>query len=332
MNFAEAAEIILREAGEPLHFRDITQQAIDLGLIDVQGQTPWNSMNGVLRRTIHNRGAASAFVSLGDGRFALRAWGLMLPQVETPSLWKRLTGAFARPKPPAKVLAEGPEAPQGVPGVITVRERPIVVSPTMSRRNAVEITEESALNQAFVAGWKWHGVLPAGWTWQSVPEQAGGLLAREPEHPYFVQIYTALRGMLAWGLCSVLSSLALLFGKQGPFLAGLATQWLLWGSANTVVAINGLDNVLRQDAAVSAGQVTRKTMDARSAWYTQLFALGTGLGLGTLLIGLVLRNAGGRDSRTRGAGVGLITQGTFLLTLATLTARIVGIRWNKGRR
>ncbi|MHB0859041.1 MAG: winged helix-turn-helix domain-containing protein [Anaerolineae bacterium] len=330
MNFAEAAEIILREAAEPLHFRDITQRAIAMGLIDVQGQTPWNSMNGVLRRTIRNRGAEAPFVSLGDGRFALRAWGLVLTQ-EKPKVWDRLTHVFTRRRPPERVLAAGPEAPQEVPGVITVRERE-TLTPAIGRRNPLETSEESALNQAFVAGWKWHGVLPAGWQWHAVPEQTGALLARGPAHPFFVQIYAALRGMLAWGLCSILSSLALLLGRQGPFLSGLATQWLLWGAANTVVALNGLDNVLKQDAAVSAGQVTRKTMGARAAWYTQLFALGTGLGLGTLLIGLVLRHAGGHESRTRGAGVGLITQGTFLLTLAALAARIVGYRWDRGQR
>jgi len=76
MTFAEAAEKILSEAGKPLHFRDITERAIELELIEVDGQTPWNSMNGTLRRLIRQQGNQVPFVSLGDGVFGLREWGL----------------------------------------------------------------------------------------------------------------------------------------------------------------------------------------------------------------------------------------------------------------
>ncbi|NLG51004.1 MAG: hypothetical protein GX552_12935 [Chloroflexi bacterium] len=85
MTFAEAAERILSQAGKPLHFRDITERAIELKLIEVDGQTPWNSMNGTLRRLIRQQGEQVPFVSLGDGMFGLREWGLAprrLPQAQ----------------------------------------------------------------------------------------------------------------------------------------------------------------------------------------------------------------------------------------------------------
>src|SRR5450756_284252 len=76
MNFAEAAFKILKDAGVPLHFREITKRVVDQSLVEVQGQTPWNSMNGVLRRLIRNQGKEAPFVSLGEGKFGLREWGL----------------------------------------------------------------------------------------------------------------------------------------------------------------------------------------------------------------------------------------------------------------
>lgn len=76
MNFTEAAVQVLSEAGTPLHFREITQRAIDQNLVEIQGLTPWNSMNGALRRLIRAQGTRSPVVSLGEGKFALRAWNL----------------------------------------------------------------------------------------------------------------------------------------------------------------------------------------------------------------------------------------------------------------
>ncbi len=89
MKFAEAAEIVLSQAGKPLHFREITERAIGLQLIEADGKTPWNSMNGTLRRLIRQKGDEVPIVSLGDGLFALRAWGVVprpLPGPGTPAL------------------------------------------------------------------------------------------------------------------------------------------------------------------------------------------------------------------------------------------------------
>ena len=76
MTFTEAAEYVLAQAKEPLHFREITRRAIEEDLIEVEGETPWNSMNGSLRRLIRREGQDARILSLGDGRFALCEWGL----------------------------------------------------------------------------------------------------------------------------------------------------------------------------------------------------------------------------------------------------------------
>jgi HB1, ASXL, restriction endonuclease HTH domain len=76
MNYVEAASKILKDAGVPLHFREITKRVIDQNLVEVQGQTPWNSLNGSLRRYIRSQGKEALVVSLGEGKFGLREWGL----------------------------------------------------------------------------------------------------------------------------------------------------------------------------------------------------------------------------------------------------------------
>ena len=120
MTFAEAALVILRQAAEPLHFREITERALEQDLVEVSGSTPWHSMNGALRRWIRSEGASTPIVFLGDGYFALRAWGLPVPD-EGRALETETEDA----------------ADTGIPGEVTVTPRP---------------TDASA------AGWKWRQV------------------------------------------------------------------------------------------------------------------------------------------------------------------------------
>ncbi|MGC9359996.1 MAG: winged helix-turn-helix domain-containing protein [Anaerolineae bacterium] len=118
MTFAEAAVVVLRQAAEPLHFREITDRAIAQDLVEVTGSTPWHSMNGALRRWIRSEGAEAPIVSLGDGYFALRAWGLPVPE----------EGRALESEAEDTVDSE-------IPGEITVNPRPSDISPV---------------------GWKWH--------------------------------------------------------------------------------------------------------------------------------------------------------------------------------
>lgn len=41
MNFLDAAYEILKQAGKPLHYIEITNRALSAGLLDTKGQTPF---------------------------------------------------------------------------------------------------------------------------------------------------------------------------------------------------------------------------------------------------------------------------------------------------
>ena len=48
MNFLEAAYEILKLAGQPLHYAEITQRALQKGILDTKGQTPEATMGSRL--------------------------------------------------------------------------------------------------------------------------------------------------------------------------------------------------------------------------------------------------------------------------------------------
>jgi restriction system protein len=75
MNFRDAAEHVLREAGEPVHYRDLTRRALDAGLLSTRGRTPWETLNAQLSVDIKQYGERSRFYRHAPGTFGLRAWG-----------------------------------------------------------------------------------------------------------------------------------------------------------------------------------------------------------------------------------------------------------------
>lgn len=279
MNFAEAAVYVLEQAGEPLHFRDITQRAVDQGLIEVEGQTPWNSMNGVLRRTIRRHPDEAPFVSLGEGLFGMRAWGL--ENVED--------------------LSEDDRAP-AVAGRIIISKR----AWAQQRAGA---TLPSLATQ--LRGWS---------------ERGRVLVTRHPSYAPYAQLSMALRGLLVWGLSSLLSGLVLVLGQGSPFLRGLVAQFLAWGAANTGLAVAGLAQLGQSDTAVAAGQVNRKRVNVQIERYRRLLAIGATAGALATLTGFGLRHAGQSHSRSRGAAIGLLTQGSFWLLLGTLSRWLLRAR------
>jgi restriction system protein len=73
-SFKDAAQRILSEVGRPLHYKEITQRAMDAGFINPQGLTPEATMGAQLYTDIKNNGASSAFRKEGKGVFGLAAW------------------------------------------------------------------------------------------------------------------------------------------------------------------------------------------------------------------------------------------------------------------
>lgn len=68
----DAAEAILKATGQPLHYQEITQKAIDQELIQTQGKTPAATVNAVISVDIKKKGEASRFVRVKPGVFGLR--------------------------------------------------------------------------------------------------------------------------------------------------------------------------------------------------------------------------------------------------------------------
>jgi hypothetical protein len=70
--FKKAAMTILGQAGGQLHYREITQKALDQKLIVSEGRTPWATMNAELSTDIITNGEKSVFVRADPGFYALR--------------------------------------------------------------------------------------------------------------------------------------------------------------------------------------------------------------------------------------------------------------------
>ena len=80
MTFLEAAHMILVEACQPLHYREITKRALEQGIIQTRGNTPEATMNAQLGADINHGdegGPLSRFVRVGKGTFGLRDWSQM---------------------------------------------------------------------------------------------------------------------------------------------------------------------------------------------------------------------------------------------------------------
>lgn len=79
LSFTDAAEQVLVLYGnqQPMHYRDITQRALDLGLIETAGKTPEATLYASVLQEIGRqtrRGETPRFVRLGRGLLGLSRW------------------------------------------------------------------------------------------------------------------------------------------------------------------------------------------------------------------------------------------------------------------
>ena len=72
MGFLDAAEQVLTQEGQPLHYNEITNRAIAQGLITTQGQTPARTMNASINASIQR--GQSPFERVARGIFGLAVW------------------------------------------------------------------------------------------------------------------------------------------------------------------------------------------------------------------------------------------------------------------
>ncbi len=72
MDILDAAATVLRDAGEPLHYRELSDRMLERRLWTTEGMTPWNTVTARIGQDIKRRGASSHFIRLDQGRIALR--------------------------------------------------------------------------------------------------------------------------------------------------------------------------------------------------------------------------------------------------------------------
>ncbi|MFT6231774.1 MAG: hypothetical protein ACJAZO_002282 [Myxococcota bacterium] len=48
LTFLDAAAKLLNEAGEPLHYREITKRGLEAGFLQISGKTPADTLNAQL--------------------------------------------------------------------------------------------------------------------------------------------------------------------------------------------------------------------------------------------------------------------------------------------
>jgi restriction system protein len=88
MSVLTAVQKVLGEAGEPLHYKEITERLLRRGLWTTSGLTPDATVNAQLAVDIKRRGQASIFRRTDKGVFALSEWTHLgpLPQPQpTPA-------------------------------------------------------------------------------------------------------------------------------------------------------------------------------------------------------------------------------------------------------
>jgi len=75
-SFKAIATKIITEAGNPLHYREITSTAMERGILQTAGKTPWATMNAQLSMDIINNGENSIFYRAQPGFFGLKSLGI----------------------------------------------------------------------------------------------------------------------------------------------------------------------------------------------------------------------------------------------------------------
>ena len=69
--FKDIGYQILKEAGKPLHYKEITKIALERGWLKTAGKTPEATMNAQLVVDINSKGALSNFKKVGPSIFAI---------------------------------------------------------------------------------------------------------------------------------------------------------------------------------------------------------------------------------------------------------------------
>jgi hypothetical protein len=111
MTFTDAAAEVLRLIGRPLHYKEITDLAIEKNLLSHVGKSPEVTMGARLAATLKKETSDNPLVRVKPGVFALREWDAdtIKSGLDAKKTGKRADSKFPKAKAAAEELA-GPEA------------------------------------------------------------------------------------------------------------------------------------------------------------------------------------------------------------------------------
>src|SRR5690606_24586127 len=122
MTFTEAAVQVLRLVGKPLHYKEITDVAIEKDLLSHVGKSPEVTMGARLAAVVKKGGEDNPLSRVKPGVFALAEWDEAVIEKglsdRTPAL-KKLAALEA---------AQAAEAPEGAAAGDTASDEPSTVS------------------------------------------------------------------------------------------------------------------------------------------------------------------------------------------------------------
>lgn len=85
LTFLQAAKAVLEEMKQPMHFKKITELAIQKKLLKSKGKTPEWTMGARLSVDLKEKGAKSEFIRTDNGKYGLRRWKRM-PSLSIPAV------------------------------------------------------------------------------------------------------------------------------------------------------------------------------------------------------------------------------------------------------
>ena len=94
---ADAAYQVLKEAGKPLHPKEIAHRALAAGLWTTTGKTPWDTISSSIYEDIKRNGAHSRFCQTAPARFTVADTARPLPDLAKSAGEAGLGGALAVP-------------------------------------------------------------------------------------------------------------------------------------------------------------------------------------------------------------------------------------------
>jgi hypothetical protein len=118
--------------------------------------------------------------------------------------------------------------------------------------------------------------------------------------------------LLAWGAGNLVSGTAMAIATKSPFRRGIGIQSAIWGSVSAAFAIGWQCSARRNAVAARSGELPAQAIQVEARRFEHALALNTGFGAVYVAAGTILA-VRGRTDGVRGAGIGVITQGSALL-------------------